>query len=230
MERWIQRVVTEQKTDPRVFLPSTPTPLIFNIYFFSLLSTVWTDVKSWSNYLQGNYSTAAALQPQYRGLFSRSPSNQHTDCLSDWDQKKLVFDTSLLILALPNWPSPPTASHLRPYQPRCTPDGISKQQKQSCVSANPPPAATTPLNEMHTAGVHIRQCFHVLFVYQIFLLSVLEDGCSFFRIMMVGRGTRAVARPSHGPPGSCEWRRLKTASLATVTQVNVCSFQQKIGT
>lgn len=178
MERWIQRVVTEQKTDPRVFLPNTPTPLIFNIYFFSLLSTVWTDVKSWSNYLQGNYSTAAALQPQYRGLFSRSPSNQHTDCLSDWDQKKLVFDTSLLILALPNWPSPPTASHLRPYQPRCTPDGISKQQKQSCVSANPPPAATTPLNEMHTAGVHIRQCFHVLFVYQIFLLSVLEDGCS----------------------------------------------------
>lgn len=49
----------------------------------------------------------------------------------------------------------------------------------------------------------------------------------FFRIMMVGRGTRAVARPSHGPPGSCEWRRLKTASLVTVTQVNVCSFQQK---
>lgn len=73
----------------------------------SLVSIIWTDdVKSPAFSLQGNYSTAGdeepALQPRYRGLFIRTPPNQHTDYSSDWDQKKPVFDTSLLVLALPS--------------------------------------------------------------------------------------------------------------------------------
>lgn len=71
------------------------------------MAIIWTDdVKSSAISLQGNYSTAGdeepALQPRYRGLFIRTPPNQHTDYPSDWDQKKPVFDTSLLVPALPS--------------------------------------------------------------------------------------------------------------------------------
>lgn len=139
----IRRVMTERKI-LMCFSPNRHTPIMstyahthtyyiyiyiykyIHIYFFaplpnSIPSNIWTsNVKSAANYLQGNYSTAGdeepALLPQYRGLFSRSPPNQHTDYSSDWDQKKPVFDTSLLVLALPNWPSPPAAPHLRPHQ------------------------------------------------------------------------------------------------------------------
>lgn len=137
--------------DPHVVLPQPPHT--YNVYictdthghtyilFFrplpnSFPSNIWTGkVKSTATYLQGNYSTAGdeepALLPQYRGLFSRSPPNQHTDYSSDWDQKKPVFDASLLVLALPNWPSPPAAPHLRPHQPTAHLMGLANSRNRA---------------------------------------------------------------------------------------------------
>lgn len=126
--------------DPHVDMDMhTHTHIHICILFFaplpsSFLSNIQTcNVKSAANYLQGNYSTAGdeepALLPQYRGLFSRSSPNQHTDCSSDWDQKKACFwhfpscsRSAQLAFASRCSSSQAVSAH-------CTPDGIGKQQK-----------------------------------------------------------------------------------------------------
>lgn len=96
----------------------------------SMPVTLWTgDVESSFNHLQANYTPAGdrerALQPQYRGLFIRLPPNQHTDDLSDWDQKKPVFDTSLLVLSVPSGFRLLLFPHLGLYQPTAHLIGLS---------------------------------------------------------------------------------------------------------
>lgn len=242
----------------------------------SFPSNIWTgNVKSAANYLQGNYSTAGdeepALLPQYRGLFGRSPPNQHTDYSSDWDQKKPVFDASLLVLALPNWPSPPAAPHLRPHQPTAHLMGLANSRNRAvCLRIfhlPPPLPLIRSMQRVHRyasafmCSVHwiylvfctvslskssstsniwpVSSFFHLWLdlkavtiscqrrVFQpssewspVFLTSnVVFTHCFFFFRIMVRRGTRVVARSSHGTQ-----RRLKTALFVTA---NVCKQQQK---
>lgn len=93
-------------------MDSSPNTHTFNVCIYgqtyvlflpSSLVAVTDDVERPAIPLQGIYSTAGDEEPpRCRGLFIRTPPNQHTDYPSDWDQKKPVFDTSLLVLALPS--------------------------------------------------------------------------------------------------------------------------------
>lgn len=121
-----RRVVTEQKAGDGTMRspppPPTPPPVsasvgkhmgfLFGCLFVFFKPVAWclsseaVMVKAqpslWGG---GNHGTAgdeeAAPQPRHRGLFIRTPPKQHTDEPPDWEQKKPVFDTSLLVPARP---------------------------------------------------------------------------------------------------------------------------------